>query len=92
MMNNEASPRFEHPRRIIRNALSFLQSKPGEGPGSEVHRVGGGINVAVFPYDPEHPEKLTEQTSELMKGRAAYRMPSDFDTPNEADFPIIDLT
>jgi len=81
-MSHETPQRFENPKRSIRNVLSILQSKPLEGCGSEVQRVGGGINVAVFPYDPEHPEIMKDQMTELMRGRAAYRMPVDFDAPS----------
>ena len=76
-MNSEAPQRFESPRRMIRNVLHLLASTPLEGPPNEVLRVGGGVNVAVFPLEPGHPERLTEQTVELMRGRAAYRLPFD---------------
>jgi len=74
-MNPEFSPNTASPRRAVRNIISLLKCGLGEGPGSEGQRVGGGINVAVFPYDPEHPEIMTEQLTKHVEGRAAYTLP-----------------
>lgn len=75
-MSTESFPETDQPS-TIRRVLHLFN---GQGRGFVIPRVGGGINVAVFPFDPEHPEDTIEKYIALRRGRGACPMP--FDDPN----------
>ena len=73
-------------RSLIERTLGRLVG----GDSISIPRQGGGVRVAVFPFNPENPLSAIEKTIALKRGREACVMP--FDDPNyRADSAGIDL-
>jgi len=57
--------------------VSKILGKLTRSGGISIPRIGGGVRVAVIPYNAANPNSIVEQTLELKRARESCMMPFD---------------